>query len=323
MDLDFNSTQAEIIKLADSVLSGKAGPERARKVLAGDGYDEQLESALVDAGLLGLYSDEDAGPLEATLVVERVAYHHGLIGGGASALVAPALGLQLSGPVVMANGASPQTVRFAGVNPTVLVLDENEACVARVTDLHRAGPMSPYGYRSAEFSIESRLGAGTGQTLLRWWRVALAAEVAGAASAALDLTLGHLKSREQFGRPLAALQAIQHRLAEVLVAVESTRWLTRFAAYTADDAGAAASAAASAVTTARLAIWELHQMHGALGFTKEYDLHLLTMHLHALRLELDGVAGTHATAVADLRWGLSKSTSPRRRPTTPTLSAKG
>jgi hypothetical protein len=54
--------------------------------------------------------------------------------------------------------------------------------------------------------------------------------------------------------------------------------------------------------TAHNAIWELHQLTGAIGFTLEYDLQLLMMRMHVLRLELDGASGAHARDVTSLRW---------------------
>lgn len=306
MDFKFNEIQAELVALADSVLSRSAGPERAREVLDGTGYDGALEAALGEAGLLDLATDPDAGFLESTLVVERVAFHQGLVAIGARALVMPALELDLEGPIALASSISGQPIRFGAQAKTVIVLGEQSAQIARVESWGPSGFMTDYTIATTQLSVVDDLGPESHAVLSRWWRIALSAEIVGLADAALLKTLGYVSERVQFGRALGALQAIQHRLAEVHVAIEGARWQTRYAAYLERDDEAAANAAESAVEAARLAIWELHQLTGAIGFTKEYDLHLMTMRLHALRVELDGVSGGHARAAADLRWDVNR-----------------
>lgn len=320
MDFTFDETQEGVADLAKAILAREAGPERARAVLAGDGFDFELEESLTNAGLLDLAGDDDAGPLEATLVVEAASAHSAVIAAGARALVAPALGLEISGPIALASQEQGQALRFAALEPKVLLLSSTSAWLAEVAAVDPRGPMAPYGVARADLRTVEELPSGADVLLRRWWRISLAVEVAGTAQAAFELTLQHLQSRIQFDRPLASLQAIQHRLAEVEVSIEATRWLARYAAYQSEDDAAAASAAASAASTARVAIWELHQLHGAVGFTKEYDLHLLTMRLHELRLQLDGVAGAHDRDVADLRWQLSSSESPLPKVRTATRS---
>lgn len=304
MNFELDSTQREIVDLVNAVLEREAGADRARAVLAETGYDDQLEATLGDLGLLDLAVDEEAGPLEATLVVERIAAHLGCIGAGARLLVGPALGLELKGPIALATDQSDQVLRFADASPTVLLLTDDDACIATVSCTRPALPVGDYGMARADLAIQERLGADARATLVLWWRVALGAEVTGLAEAALALTVDHLMARSQFGRPLASLQTIQHRLSELYVSIESTKWLTRHAAYLGTNESSA-MAAASASRTARQAIWELHQLQGAIGFTKEYDLHLMTVRLHALRLELSGADGSHSRSVADSCWNLS------------------
>ena len=64
-----------------------------------------------------------------------------------------------------------------------------------------------------------------------WWRVGLAAECCGAMRSAVDFTVEHVKNRRQFGRPLASLQVIQHRLAAGAQNAETARWMTLRAAW--------------------------------------------------------------------------------------------
>jgi alkylation response protein AidB-like acyl-CoA dehydrogenase len=129
----------------------------------------------------------------------------------------------------------------------------------------------------------------------------LAAEAVGAMSAAMDVTTDYLKNRRQFGRTIASFQAVQHRLAECKVLLEGARWLVYEAAALDAPAEQAALAAAHALSTAGRVFVETHQLSGAIGFTHEHDLHVWSMRLQALRLELGGTA-SHRRAVSLTRW---------------------
>jgi alkylation response protein AidB-like acyl-CoA dehydrogenase len=131
--------------------------------------------------------------------------------------------------------------------------------------------------------------------------VALAVEIAGTLRAALDVTLDYVKKRRQFGRAIGSFQAVQHRLAQAAALVEGTRWLALEAAGLGAPEERAAVAAAHAAAAAKHVFDETHQFTGAMGFTREHDLHATSMRLQALRLELGGV-GAHRRAVAATRW---------------------
>ncbi|MFJ8083548.1 acyl-CoA dehydrogenase family protein [Streptomyces sp. NPDC096205] len=116
----------------------------------------------------------------------------------------------------------------------------------------------------------------------------LACEAVGAADRALELTVGHVRTREQFGRPIGSFQAVQHRLADVHVEVEAARSAAYYAAWAAVQGDPAAPADALALAQApvgalalaqalqalRLAAAEAIQLHGGIGFTWEHDAHL-------------------------------------------------
>ena len=106
----------------------------------------------------------------------------------------------------------------------------------------------------------------------------LAAEAIGVASRALELSVDHARTREQFGRPIGVYQGVSHSLADAFVEVESARSLAYWAAWAvgsgADEAGEAAAAAKAytaeaAVRTCERAI----QVHGGMAFTWEHPLH--------------------------------------------------
>ncbi|MER5787512.1 acyl-CoA dehydrogenase family protein [Streptomyces sp. NPDC001980] len=110
-------------------------------------------------------------------------------------------------------------------------------------------------------------------------RVALAAEHVGGMAHALEATLDYVSHRTQFGRAIGSFQAVKHRLADLLVAVEGARSASSYAsaclAARRPELPVAASAAAVACADAyRLAATEYVQLHGGIGFTWEHPAHL-------------------------------------------------
>ena len=101
---------------------------------------------------------------------------------------------------------------------------------------------------------------------------ALAAESVGAAQALLELTVEHLKVREQFGRPLGSFQALRHKVADLTVLVEAARSSTWYAAH--EDLTAAPLAKAVASDAFVTVAGECLQLLGGIGFTWEHDAHL-------------------------------------------------
>ena len=109
--------------------------------------------------------------------------------------------------------------------------------------------------------------------------IAVAAEQTGGAQRCLDLAVGHARERVQFGRPIGSFQAIQHKCADMMVAVESARSAAWYAGCAAAEGHAdlpeVASLAKAWCSEAyfRCAA-EALQIHGGVGFTWEYDVHL-------------------------------------------------
>jgi alkylation response protein AidB-like acyl-CoA dehydrogenase len=109
--------------------------------------------------------------------------------------------------------------------------------------------------------------------------VALAAEQVGGAQRCLDLSVAYAKERVQFGRPIGSFQAIKHKCANMLLQVESARSAAYWAGWVAAEDQAelpvAASLAKAYCSDAffRCAA-EAIQIHGGVGFTWEYDVHL-------------------------------------------------
>lgn len=303
MDLDFSNVQSALVDSLHSLLGRHAGPTRARQVLANGQCDRDLMAALAAAGFLDLATSNGAGPLEAELVVEEVARAAGVAPIGVRSLVAPWLiGQPVPQIVAICEAAEAGPVRFAAAAELIIVLDGDTAGVLWPEPGEIAPVESPYGAamgylpdRRAELLANCRA-----ETARTWWRVAIAAEIAGRLTAALDLTVRYAKERTQFGQPIGSFQAVQHRLAQLYVAVQQSTWLARVAAWS-GGAELAAAAAAFSSDTARWGSVELHQLTGAIGFTEEYDLNLWTMPLQALRVELGGL-GCHSRALVAARW---------------------
>ena len=107
----------------------------------------------------------------------------------------------------------------------------------------------------------------------------LSAMMVGASQRVLDIVLGHVKERHQFGVPIGSFQAVKHMAVDMYVAIERARALVHFAALTlAEDDDrrtlAASLAKAAAGDCQRLVARHGVQLFGGLGFTWENDLQL-------------------------------------------------
>jgi alkylation response protein AidB-like acyl-CoA dehydrogenase len=137
--------------------------------------------------------------------------------------------------------------------------------------------------------------------------IALSAEQAGAAQRALELTVAYTKTRVQFGRPIGSFQALQHRMADLHVLVESARSLCYAAAFAAADADPGAdsarlgmlAAAAKAYCSQALtrAAGQMIQIHGAIGITWEHDAHRYFKRAHGAG-QLFGRPQEHVARIA-------------------------
>jgi len=110
-------------------------------------------------------------------------------------------------------------------------------------------------------------------------RVMIAAEMVGGAEVCLEASVAYAKERVQFGKPIGVNQAIKHKCADMLFAVESAKSLTYYAAWAAgvgDDEAPLMAAMAKAYTNDAYRDVAAHniQIHGGVGFTWEYDCHL-------------------------------------------------
>jgi alkylation response protein AidB-like acyl-CoA dehydrogenase len=119
------------------------------------------------------------------------------------------------------------------------------------------------------------------------WRSAAATTV-GAMAKATDMAIGHARDRVQFGKPLASFQSLQFRLAESHWRLMGLRLLVREAAWRADCDEPRADAVSAlawlyARTVGKIVTKHTHQIHGAIGFTRELGLTTVTGSTATLR----------------------------------------
>jgi hypothetical protein len=287
VDFDLDDRQRHLLERIEQAVTA-SGAERAYEVSVVNGYDADLNDALRAA----LPVDIDL--LERVLIADRLGELGTATTTSAALAVGAATGAALPPGAVTVVGRTG-LARF-GAAATSAVVDEGTD--VRLVDLAGAivePATSGFGYPYARIDA---LSASTLAVLdAQRWHEAItlvrAAEVAGVAAAAVQRTADHLTGRLQFGKPLAALQALRHRFAEVAVSAEATRWLVREAAYTRTPR-ALAVAVQYAQQTAAALVPELVQIGGARSFAHEFGLHVNTMRLEALRLELgapDRLAG--------------------------------
>ncbi len=126
-----------------------------------------------------------------------------------------------------------------------------------------------------------RKGFGLAMATLDGGRVGIAAQALGIAQRSLDLAVAHAKQREQFGKPIAANQAIQWMIADMATRIESARLLTWRAAVEKDKADKSrvghycSMAKLAASETANFCADKALQIHGGYGFSKEYEVERL------------------------------------------------
>ncbi|MFE2536096.1 acyl-CoA dehydrogenase family protein [Streptomyces sp. NPDC059371] len=217
--------------------------------------------------------------------------------------------------------ATPTGGHAPDPNPAALsggyALDADAAAVSLVVDGDGLRLASGHGPVRASVDGARRLARpeGGGELLaagprveraapraLVWARLATAAQALGVGLALLGQTVEYVGRRTQFGVPVGSFQAVKHRLADALIALEFARPLLFGAALSmapAEVAAAKVAACEAAYTTARAAL----QLHGAIGYTAEYDLSLWFTKARALRSAWGTPAECRAEALAGLSGG--------------------
>ncbi|MFF7730544.1 acyl-CoA dehydrogenase family protein [Streptomyces sp. NPDC008001] len=154
----------------------------------------------------------------------------------------------------------------------------------RLTALDETRPQARIELRDAEADLLGSADGGVAEALARVGMgvaAMLAAEAVGAADRALERTVGHVRTREQFGWPIGSFQAVKHRLADLYVSLQAARSAAYYAAWAAGttapggcSGGDAGVALAQALETQQVVAAEAVQLHGGLGVTWEHDVQL-------------------------------------------------
>lgn len=263
--------------LADAIL--------ARAVLAGDA-DDPARSALADeistgdaipAWIFGPDSGEAGG------FAVRVAEEDGG-------------GLVLDGRASFVEHAGIATHFFVltgGPDEIVVVEAASEAVVVEPTIGLASPALANIRFGAAKVPAGQRVACDRSGFLLDAARLLLSARAVGAAARGLDLLGAYAKEREQFGKKIGQFQAIQHKLANCLMGIETSRLaVMRAASAGGDDRDfALASAQATACQTLRTVVMELHHGFGGIGFWNDHEMPRHFRRIHTDITRLGGVLG--------------------------------
>ncbi len=258
-----------------------------------------LLAELVAAGVNGPSAGSAARRLE-DIASGGLTAAVGIVSGGASGPAAPVAGAVGADLLVLAN-SSTDSSRHGEIH----LVDAASVTVDAVSSLD---PTRRLGNPNWTPTPATQVLAGPEAVaaisrLADRAAVATAAELLGLTQRMIGLAAEYAKERHQFGKPIGSFQAVKHLLAGAQVQLEFARPVVYGAAWALDHAAPDASRAASvakayasdaATEAARVAL----QVHGAIGYTWECDLHLFLKRAWALA-EAWGSAADHRTSVLD------------------------
>lgn len=334
MRFDLTDEQRAVQEAIDELFMTRWDSRALRRYVAGDDDGGTLWHELAGAGWTGAavgerYGGQGLGAVELSLVCEglgRALAPGASFGNTAAALLVAAAGDDqqrerwLPG---FASGEERGALATVQADGTVLAYEAQGAAAIVVVSPGRASiaaadachlePVEGIDLtrRLSRVSVgESTSLAGDVDAAVDRVEVALSAELVGVAARAMDLAVEHARTRQQFGRPIGAYQAVSHRCADMLLDVESARSAVLFAAWTADNEAATLPFASSvAKVAAAQGAWRVTtsslQVHGGIGFTWEHDCHLLLRRAVASG-HLLGSADSHLDRISELR-GVARS----------------
>ncbi|GGN61408.1 hypothetical protein GCM10011579_027710 [Streptomyces albiflavescens] len=297
MDFQLTDDQRALKAGVRELLTARFGRERLRAG-ADDGppgLDRSLWRELGEAGLFALRLPEADGGVGLGLPEAVLAFEEA----GRVLLSGPLIATYLAAGTV--DGAATGETVVAAVDG-VLVEWLAEADVVRgdatgAEPLRSVDPLTPL-HRVPAPGVS--LGADPDAALLT--SLLTAAEQLGGAARTCELAVQHARTREQFGQPIGAFQAIKHLCAQMLVRVEVARAAVYAAAVTADPTDVAAArllADEAAVRGAR----DCLQVHGGMGFTWESDVHLYLKRAWVRTQRAGGVTQSEGMLADDLLAG--------------------
>jgi alkylation response protein AidB-like acyl-CoA dehydrogenase len=302
MNFDLSDEQREIKDTAKQFFADRFTAAKVRELAEARGYDDALAKQMSDLGWAGIAIAEDDGGqglglIELAVLLEESGFACApspLLGSAGAALVISAAGSDEQRSEWLPKLASGEaTGSFGGVAPdggSTLFCDLPTADVAVVFDGEGAllAPGSELDSEVVETIDATRSYAtvsepagermpgdvDAGRDRLA---VAIAAELTGIGQRAMEMAVDYARERKQFDRPIGSYQAVSHRCAGMLLAVEESRSLTYYASWTSGaEPESLPLAAAMASARAADAAWETAssalQVFGGIGFTWEHDL---------------------------------------------------
>ena len=183
----------------------------------------------------------------------------------------------VKGPIPFGAAASHAVVSARAGDETVLLLLDGPRVESDVLRLEQASGRILLRGAEADRALTDALALAS---------VVLAAQALGAMEAALTMTTDYLRTRKQFGVPLAAFQALTHRAADMYVSLELARSTAMYLAMSVaegdTDPAAVARCRVVLARTGRHIGQEAIQLHGGIGVTAEYAVGHLTAMLTAI-----------------------------------------
>ncbi|TLS40281.1 acyl-CoA dehydrogenase [Streptomyces montanus] len=265
MDFQLTEDQRALRTGVRDLLTGRFGREQLRAAVDAQdparppGLDRALWRELGEAGLFSLRLPEADGGVGLGLPEAVLAFEEA----GRALLPGPLVATHLAAGEIP-GAATGETVVVAVNGTLVEWLDEADVVRGDVTGavaLRSADPLTPL-HRVPRAAPTDPVAV-----------LLTAAEQLGSAARTCELAVQHARTREQFGRPIGAFQAVKHLCAEMLVRVEVARGAVYAAAVTADPLDIAA-AGLLADEAAERGARDCLQVHGGMGFTWESDVHL-------------------------------------------------
>jgi alkylation response protein AidB-like acyl-CoA dehydrogenase len=311
MDLTLTEDQELIQRTAREFLS--AHPSASARAVAGEeaGYSTAMWKEIVELGWPGVAFDESMGFLEACLLAEefgRFAVPSPFVASLCCGMAVPSLRDEVAAGRVytfasVVDGDASLVPYAAAADGFVVASGDMVSVVASAASVERQDVVGLDPKYRVSFA-DAGTPVDADPVLLRaFGAAAVCAEMVGGAQAVLDASVSYATEREQFGKPIGAFQAVQHHCANMAIDVLGSR----FAAYEAIwrlarglDAAREVAVAKSWVSEAYQRVCSLgHQIHGAIGFTAEHDLHFHTRHAIASALSF-GDADEHTEDLARL-----------------------
>lgn len=300
MNFEIDEQQRDFAASIDAALGAADVPAAVRAWGDGDtAPGRKVWTQLAELGVTALMVPEkfdgiEAHPVDLVVALERLGRWNVPGPVAESVAVAPALladdersAALAAGDLIATVAAPPLVPRAVNADTAGLILLAEDGSVSDATAATERESVDP---SRKMFDVSATGAARTADvaSAFEFGALATSALLVGAAQAMLDASVDYAKQRSQFGTVIGAYQAIKHKLADVLIAVELARPLVYGAAlsladrsaHTARDVSAAKVAAADA---ALLAARSSLQTHGAIGFTQEHDLSLLLLRVQALR----------------------------------------